>query len=235
MQGTTGKTRRQWRRAIPFALLLLLGAGGGFAVWASAGSTAASQMGPEGVPVRNVPDVAPATSTLNGQSVDGVMCQTQAKEVVKYHIHSYVHFYVNGSEKRLPAGVGITQPPLIEHFSTGPFYDVGLYDCLYWIHTHAYDGIVHIEAPLKATFTLGQLFSVWNQPLSSDQVGPAKGGVVVFENGRRMTGDPRMVPILPHSVIQIDVGTPVVAFHPFIYKVTGGCGQGTSSCSSAQS
>jgi hypothetical protein len=32
-------------------------------------------------------------------------------------------------------------------------------------------------------------------------------------------------------VIQIDVGTPVVAFHPFTFKVTGGCGAGSNGCS----
>jgi hypothetical protein len=231
MQDATGEIRRQSRRAIPFALLALLVVGSGLAVWTSAGSTAASRIGPEGVAVRNVPDLAPATSTLTGRTVDGITCQTQAKEVVKYHIHSYVSFYVNGREQRLPAGIGITQPPLIEHYSTGDVYDVGLYDCLYWIHTHTNDGIVHIEAPVKTTFTLGQLFGVWNQPLNSTQVGSAKGAVVVFENGKRASGDPRMVPILPHSVIQIDVGSPATAFRPFTYKVTGGCGQGTTSCS----
>jgi len=56
------------------------------------------------------------------------------------------------------------------------------------------------------------------------------GPVVVFENGRRLSGDPRATPLEPHGVIQIDVGA-VVAFQPFHYKVVGACGQGTTSCS----
>lgn len=231
---SSGATRHGLRRAIPLLLVIVLAGGSGLGAWLSVGSPRASSPGPEGVEVRHVPTLAAASSTLKGQPVAGVTCQTQAGEVVKYHIHSYVRVYVNGAERRLPAGIGITRPALLEHSSAGPFYDVGLYDCLYWVHTHAYDGIVHVEAPTKGTFTLGQLFAVWNQPLSAHRVGPATGPVVVFENGRRMPGDPRSVPILAHSVIQLDVGGPVVAFQPFAYKVTGACGQGTNSCSTAR-
>ncbi len=231
MEVELGASRRQWRRAIPVALLLVLGAGSGIAVWASSGAGPSTSPGPEGVRVYNVPDLAPATTTLGGTSVDGVTCQTEAKEVVKYHIHIYVSVYVNGNLLRVPAGVGMTQPSSIEHFATGPFYDVGLYNCLYWIHTHVNDGVVHVEAPTKRAFTLGQFFDIWGQPLTGRQVGPARGTVVVFENGRRLTGDPRSTPLMPHGVIQIDVGSPVVAFQPVTYKVSGGCGQGTLGCS----
>ena len=74
--------------------------------------------------------------------------------MVKYHIHIHVSVYVNGPMMRLPGGVGITKPPLIEKYKTGNFYDVGLYDCLYWIHAHVADGNIHVEAPVKQSFTL---------------------------------------------------------------------------------
>ncbi len=224
------RPRRGPRSAIPFLLLIVLTLGSGATAWLSSRSTQ-SHLGPEGVIVFDVPDLAPATTTRTGSVVDGISCQTESKEVVKYHIHSYVVVYVDGQARRLPAGIGITQPPLIEKSSAGPFYDVGLYDCLYWIHTHVADGIVHVEAPVKQLFTLGQLFDIWNQPLGPAQVGPAKGRVVVFENGKQLAGNPRSTPILPHSVIQLDVGNPVVPFHSFTYKVTGACGQGTTGCS----
>jgi hypothetical protein len=224
-------SRRQWRRAIPVALLLVLGAGGAIAAWASSGSGPSSSPGPEGVRVYDVPDLAPATTTVSGTSVDGVTCQTQSKEVVKYHIHIYVSVYVDGKRLRVPAGVGMTQPSSIQHYSTGPYFDVGLYNCLYWIHTHVNDGVIHVEAPMKRPFTLGQFFDVWGQSLGARQAGPAHGPVVVFENGRRLTRDPRATPLMPHGVIQIDVGSPVVAFQPVTYKVSGGCGQGTLGCS----
>jgi hypothetical protein len=232
MDDASNTRRPDRRRIIPFALLAFLAAASGVVAAASVRATG-GVMGPEGVVIRDVPDFAGAGSTLKGQTVDGIRCVTEANEVVKYHIHSYVSIYVNGSERRLPAGIGITSPALIEHTAGGPFYDVGLYNCIYWVHTHTYDGIVHVEAPAKATFTLGQLFDVWHRALSSSRVGSQSGPVTVFENGRRVTGDPRAVTILPHSVIQIDVGQ-VVPFRPVTYKVTGACGQGTNSCSTTK-
>ncbi|MFI5035698.1 MAG: hypothetical protein ACHQFZ_05780 [Acidimicrobiales bacterium] len=220
------------RSAIPFGLVGLLSVATALASFASVASSGASaSLGPEGVVVFNVPDLAPATTTSTGGPVDGLTCRSVSKEVDRYHIHVEVAVFVGGSRERLPAGIGITRPYLVEHSSAGLFLDVGPYNCLYWLHTHAADGIVHVEAPAKGSFTLGQLFEVWRQPLGPGRVGPARGAVVVFENGRRLHGDPRATPLAPHAVIQLDVGTPVVAFRPFPFHVSGGCGAGTTSCS----
>lgn len=218
------------RRAVPFSLLIVLIVASGVIALVSSGSTISSHQGPEGVAIFNVPTLGSVSTTLAGASVDGITCRTEKAEVVKYHIHTFVSVYVNGHQERLPAGIGITKPALVEHYPTGIFYDVGLYNCLYWIHTHAFDGIVHVEAPAKGNFTLGQLFDIWNQPLSPTQAGPAMGNVTVFENGTQLTGDPRATPLSPHGVIQIDVGSPVVPFRPFTFKVAGACGQGTTTC-----
>ena len=231
MPSNSSGHQRPTRRAVPFLLLAVLTLGSVAAIWASVGKVVGAQVGPEGVAVLNVPNLASASSSARGPSVDGITCRTQAKEVVKYHIHSHIVIYVHGQPERLPAGIGITTPRLTEHYPSGIFYDVGLYDCLYWLHTHSYDDIVHVEAPAKAVFTLGQFFDVWGQPLSAHRVGPAKGNVVIFENGRRLSGDPRATQLRAHSDIQIDVGGPVIAFQPFHYVVSGGCGAGTSSCS----
>ena len=227
-------SRRALRSAIPYFLLFVLVLGGGLAVWLSTGSSN-SHVGPEGVLVFNVRDLASSSTTLSGRSVDGIPCRTEAKETVKYHIHVHVVVYVNGKMLRLPAGIGITKPQLVEHYPTGVFDDVGIYDCLYWLHTHAADGIIHVEAPAKQDFTLGQFFDIWNQPLGPAQVGPDKGSVIVFENGKKFVGNPRSTPLLPHAVIQVDVGSPVEPFQPFTYKVTGGCGEGTNSCKPGKS
>ncbi len=231
MSDVMDEPRRGRRLAIP-VLVLVLVLGGGAAAWSLTRSTSPnSQLGPEGTLVFDVPNLANAATTLTGKPIDGLSCRPAAKEIVKYHIPDHVAVYVNGKMMRLPAGVGITQPQLVSRDSTGVFDTVGPHDCLYWLHTHAADGVIHVEAPAKGVFTLGQFFDVWNQPLGPDEVGPAKGKVVVFENGKELVGDPRATPLLPHAVIQLDVGNPVVAFHPFTYKVTGSCGVGTTSCS----
>ena len=212
--------------------MLMLGSGLATVSFASASNP---HVGPEGVLIYNVPDLASSSTTRAGASIDGIACRTLAKATAKYHVHAHFAIYVKGKMMRLPAGIGITKPQLVEHYASGVFDDVGVYDCLYWLHTHTADGIIHVEAPAKQNFTLGQFFDIWNQPLSSTRVGPDHGKVTIFENGKRLTGNPRLVPLLPHAAIQIDVGNPVVSFQPFSYTVTGGCGEGTNSCKAANS
>ncbi len=222
--------RRDSHTTIAYLLLTVLFVASAVTALSSSRSSGSS-VGPEGVVINRVANLASASTTRSGSNVDGIACDTIAKEAVKYHTHTHVVIYVNGRMKRLPGGVGITKPALVEKYATGDFYDVGIYDCLYWLHTHVADGIIHAESPTRQTFTLGQFFDIWRQPLSSSRVGPAKGPVVVFENGKRIAGDPRSTPLLNQGNIQIDVGTPVVAYHPFSFHVTGFCGQGSNGCS----
>jgi len=224
------------RRLIPFALLgILVLASGVAAVVATRPSTSSTVPGPEGVSIVAAPDLAPASSTLQGQPVGQIRCVTEANEVVNFHTHTYVSIFVNGSERRLPGGIGITQPWLVETFPSGVFYDVGPKNCIYWIHTHTADNIVHVEAPAKGVFTLGELFAVWDQPLSANQVGPAIGPVIVFVNGRAQHGDVATIQLVDHGTIQINVGSPVVVQTPKNYVVTGLCGQGKKGCAAPKS
>jgi hypothetical protein len=102
----------------------------------------------------------------------------------------------------------------------GPFVETG--SCFYWLHVHAYDGIIHVESPSTSDqFTLGQIFAEWGIPLSTTQVGPANGKVTVFftppgKAAGLYTGNPQNLPLGDHYQIQLDVGTPIVA----PYKVT---------------
>ena len=66
--------------------------------------------------------------------------------------------------------------------------------CLYWLHSHTPDGVIHMESPVSRTFTLGNYFDIWGQPLSATQVGPAKGTVTAFVDGKKFTGDPARHP-----------------------------------------
>jgi hypothetical protein len=80
-----------------------------------------------------------------------------------------------------------------------------------WLHTHAADGVIHIESPVQRTYTLGEFFDIWGQPLNRRHVGPARGTVTVLFNGRVFTGNPRRIPLLAHSQIELEVGRPLVA------------------------
>src|SRR5664280_2623013 len=139
-------TQRRLRLLIPYAILVVLAVGSGVTAWASSQPTQV-HIGPEGVALYNVADLASASTSKTGAAVDGLSCQSEAKEVVNYHIHTHLAIYVNGQMMRLPAGIGITQPPMIVNYPTGKFYEVGAYDCLYWLHTHVADGIINVEDP----------------------------------------------------------------------------------------
>jgi len=80
-----------------------------------------------------------------------------------------------------------------------------------WLHTHAADGVIHTESPVKRTYTLGEFFDIWGQPLNRHRVGPAHGPVTALFNGRIFTGNPRRIPLLPHAQIQLEVGRPLIA------------------------
>jgi hypothetical protein len=142
---------------------------------------------------------------LTGQTVAGVSAQT-AEQLV-YHIHAHLAIYVNGAQKAVPSGIGIVKPWTTEPLNGGIFVNGGRQ--IYYLHTHDSSGVLHIESPTQTTYTLGQIFAEWNQPLSSTQVGPATGAVTAYVNGSKYTGDPSKIPLDPHSVIQLDVGTNV--------------------------
>ena len=79
------------------------------------------------------------------------------------------------------------------------------------MHTHAADGIIHIESPIVRTYTLGDFFDIWHELLGPARVGLASGEVTAFFDGRRYLGSQRGIPLLAHAQIQPDVGRPLVA------------------------
>jgi len=141
-----------------------------------------------------------------GAPVDGIRCDTS--EQVLFHIHAHLTVVVNGSPRQIPAGLGIAGAQA-QNTPQGTFISGG--KCFYWLHTHAADGIIHIESPVHRTFTLGNFFNVWGQPLGPSQAGPAQGHVTAIYNGKVYHGDPRDIPLTKHAQIQLEVGTPLVA------------------------
>ena len=124
----------------------------------------------------------------------------------------------NGQQRQVPAGIGIPGA-VAQQTQAGPFVDSG--SCFYWLHTHAADGIIHIESPVQRTYTLGELFDEWGQPLGPGQVGQAQGKVTVIVNGQVFKGNPRDVPLGSHENLQVEVGTPLVAPETINWSNTG--------------
>jgi hypothetical protein len=216
------------------AVVVAAGAGIGIGLGVSGGSSAPAStvplsalghvaaapspgpLGPEEVPVPDAPVLASPSAATTGQTIDGISCDTSEQTV--FHIHTHLTIFVNGQARQLPAGIGIPDAQA-EQTASGPFDDSG--KCFYFLHTHAPDGIIHIESPVQRTYTLGEFFDEWQQPLSATQVGPAHGKVTAIVNGAVYKGDPRDIPLGSHEDVQLDVGTPLVAPETINWSITG--------------
>ena len=178
------------------------GTSGATGTTAASSSAAQPSIGFEGVPLQTGPQLAPASTTGTGK-VDGISCG--ASEQLVYHIHAHLAVFKNGQPYTLPAGVGIPGSQA-EPSPQGPIASGG--SCIYWLHTHTTDGVIHIESPSKAIYTLGNFFDEWHQPLSETQVANLSGKVTAFVNGKPWKKSPRDIPLLPHANIQLEIGEP---------------------------
>jgi hypothetical protein len=170
----------------------------------------AENPGPETAAIPGGTALASASTTAPGTTVDGIRCQSN--EQVAYHIHAHLAVFVNGQPAQIPAGIGV--PNAVNEAKTGDAF-VGASVCYYWLHTHAADGIIHIEAPGTKLYTLGNFFDEWQQPLGPDQVAGNRAGVTAYVDGKPFNGDPATIVLNKHTVVQLDVGEPIVPPQPF--------------------
>ncbi len=125
--------------------------------------------------------------------VDGISCDNG--EHADFHIHAHVSIYVNGQLSSVPAQIGIAPDG----------------SCLYWLHTHTSDGVIHIEAPAGHSFVLGNFLDIWGKrfqqlsyPGELDQV----SGWQVYVNGKPYTGNLRSIPLQAHTLITLAYNSP---------------------------
>lgn len=169
----------------------------------SSASTTQAQLGFEGVPIQTGAAIAPASTTQTG-TVNGIQCGS--KEQLAYHIHAHLAVFDNGQARSIPGGIGIPGSQVVQT-TEGPVASGG--QCIYWLHTHAPDGVIHVESPTQRIYTLGDFFDEWHQPLSANQAGGVKGKINALVNGKPWTKSVRAIPLDPHAVIQLNVGSPV--------------------------
>ncbi len=129
-----------------------------------------------------------------GQVINGISCDAQ--EGQRIHIHQHIVIFDHGKRMEIPPNIG--QPSNVR--------------CIYWLHTHTPDGIIHIEAPKDRSFTLGDFFAVWMQPLNKTEAAMARAKkgekVKVWLDGKPYVGDPNKIALLAHADIVIEVGAP---------------------------
>jgi predicted small secreted protein len=146
-------------------------------------------------------DNKPAASSVSWPAPADASAQVKAaglpmlgQEGQVLHIHSHLDVFVDGKTVTVPAEVGIDEAK--QQISP--------------LHTHDTSGVVHIESPVKADFTLGEFMTEWNVPVSKDALGPLKTGggmeLHVFVNGKEQAGDPAKVKLGAHEEIAVVYG-----------------------------
>ena len=92
------------------------------------------------------------------------------------HWHVVVRITIAGSDQKVPADIGIRQ------------------GCMAPLHTHAADGVIHIEYSGPVHFTLGQFFDLWGEDFDENSLLWYKGPVrMSVDGGGRSVGVKRAV------------------------------------------
>lgn len=162
------------------------------------------------------PSDGDSSSGGDGQSVDGIPCDTSMSES-NYHVHAFVGIIVNGKQIALPDGLGMKSPGADSGGVTSTA------SCFYYLHTHDASGVVHIEDPSPASrstalHTLGQVFAIWGHSLSgwtiytSGQTYRGQGSQLVSSGTyTKYGGTPSSMPLYGHEVIWLESGSPVLS------------------------
>jgi hypothetical protein len=123
----------------------------------------------------------------NRATVNGVSCLVNEN----FHQHSLVSIYKDGVRLGLPDNIGRS-------------------GCAWELHTHDVTGVVHIETDVPKKFTLGQFFSLWNQPLGANGTAglgsPVRFYLIENERLTRYAGDPAALELVAHREIVIIAG-----------------------------
>jgi hypothetical protein len=136
------------------------------------------------------------TKAGNFPLVDGIECDTT--EYTVFHVHAHLDIFVNGHPLIVPAFIGIESNT-----------------CLYWLHTHTPDGVIHIESPQERGFTLGQFFDIWQ---STSTGLPPNEEPIIYVNGQAVTTSLKDTPLHAHDEIALVYGNPptnMPAFYQF--------------------
>ena len=143
-------------------------------------------------PKYRLPAAPPAVE--RAARVAGLTCRTPIGRRDLVH----VELFANKRALLMPAGIG-QAPPLT--------FD-GAYvthsRCSYAIRTTDPTGVVEVSYGLFET--LGDLFTVWGQPLTANRMAGFTGEVKAWVDGVRWRGDVRIIPLARHSEIVVEVG-----------------------------
>jgi hypothetical protein len=134
-----------------------------------------------------------------GQPVNGIECLANMPE--DYHVHTHLSIFLNGEQLAVPGDVGIVTQQDGTH-------------CFYTVHTHDKSGKLHVEAAAPGTYTLGQFFAEWGEPLATDNIAGLTGmPITVYMNDAgvvsKVTTEWKDIELKSHREITIQIGTAI--------------------------
>ncbi len=140
-----------------------------------------------------------------GQPISGLSC---ISAMGPYHRHAHVSLFVKGEQIAIPLGIGIMNPVV-----ANGYVNFDRTKCFHEMHSHDASGVIHLHPnPGEArALTLGQLFDLWGQPLTRQNVAGQAGRVVAFVGQQRYDGDLRAIVLDEHTLVNLQVGSPLVA------------------------
>lgn len=154
-----------------------------------------------------------------GQPVGDMLCQATLGSMQRASVHLTV--YINDQQAGIPTGIGSVAPsqPDVTALASN-----GRTTCLYPLHVFEADNIIHVDAPTNRTYTLGEFFDIWGQPLSQTQVADYQSDIThplafyAFDadgNMRNYTDNPRSIPLLEHGTIVVVYNSPHARLVPY--------------------
>jgi hypothetical protein len=175
-------------------------------IWGVVAYRAAAPTGPEVMPTTIAdPSSLPGLQTGSApwhRGLEGLAERMAANSLPQLtmegqvmHIHQHLDIFINGQAVPVPKDIGINEAA----------------GWLSQIHAHDNVGVIHVESPYVATFTLGQFFDLWGVKFAQDTI----GGYVVddtnllrmYVNGELYTGDYRTFELGERQQITIVYGT----------------------------
>jgi hypothetical protein len=126
-----------------------------------------------------------------------------------YSVRAHLSILVNNEPQAIPNRLGAAPS--------------GLTHCFYPIHTDDASGRIHVVSAAAGTFTLGQLFQIWGQPLTNTNVAGISGlpiEVFITDNGTVVKveeADWSNIELTSHREITIELGVPTAEIPNFTW------------------
>jgi hypothetical protein len=141
----------------------------------------------------------------DGSPIGRFNCVINPPQALAFRAH--LSILVNNEPQKIPLYLGASPRP--------PTH------CFFAIHTHDSSGRIHVTPAAPGTFTLGDLFEIWGQPLTNTNVAGITGlpvEIYVTDDGTTIKIDDTEwanIELRPHREITIGLGTPLTEIPNF--------------------